>query len=74
MTSGLPVEYFQALSARTPAICAHCGSPAATLAARPGPSSCEQSEYWVAPTECGTSGTWFAESGLKPKAPNCSLK
>ncbi len=33
--SGSPVEYFQAVSARIPAIWAHCGSPAATFAARP---------------------------------------
>src|SRR5215207_2558437 len=73
-TRGSPAEYFQAVSARTPEICEQRGSPAASLASRPCASSCEQSTYRVAPTEWGTPGASFAESGLKPNEPYCSSK
>src|ERR671916_716795 len=52
VVSGLPVSYFQAVSARTPEIIEHAGSPAATLAALPCASSWGQvigSWYWVGP-------------------------
>src|SRR5581483_701124 len=73
-TLGSPAEYFQAVSARTPEICAQRGSPAAWFASRPCASSCEQLTYRVAPTECGAFGASLAESGLKPKEPYCSSK
>jgi hypothetical protein len=74
VTLASPAEYFHAVSARTPEICAHRGSPAAWFAALPCASSCEQLTYRVAPTECGALGVSFAESGLNPKEPYCSSK
>jgi hypothetical protein len=70
-TSGSPVEYFQAESARMPEICAHSGSPSEVLTSRPCWSSCEQSSYSVAAVAWGPSSS-FAESGLKPNSPYCS--
>src|SRR5215207_8296309 len=73
-TRGSPAEYFQAVSARTPEICEQRGSPAASLASRPCASSCEQPTYRVAPTEWGTPGASFAESGLKPNEPYVEVR